>query len=349
MRHPRIKPCYRIYQLDDQDRVLIGQGLEKFEIADPTPEMVEFLRVLDGSATTSELARRFPDADAWLESLGEMGVIDDATADHDAPLDPDTARRWSRQVNYFRLYERDGWSATEAQAKLGAARVVVAGSGAGGSALSRLLAAAGVGQLDLIDFDDLELSNLPTHVMLDEEDVGEPKVEALSRNLRRHHAGISLTSRNGRFEGPEDVARFIAGADFFCVAFDRPLGLAPRWANRAAIDMKVPFGSIGATDKAGRIGPIVIPGESACYECIGLSDLKVIRLESAAALTGTTVFLLASIMAGEIVKFITGFAETSLLGSILFVDLEHLEFSWKKIDQQESCYCSGDSSGASAT
>jgi len=93
LRHPRIKPCYRIYQLDDQDRVLIGQGLEKFEIADPTPEMVEFLRVLDGSATTSELARRFPDADAWLESLGEMGVIDDATADHDAPLDPDTARR----------------------------------------------------------------------------------------------------------------------------------------------------------------------------------------------------------------------------------------------------------------
>ena len=71
----------------------------------------------------------------------------------------------------------------EGQRKLKAARVLCVGAGGLGSPASLYLAAAGVGTLGLVDFDDVDVSNLQRQVLYATADVGRPKLAAASERL----------------------------------------------------------------------------------------------------------------------------------------------------------------------
>jgi molybdopterin/thiamine biosynthesis adenylyltransferase len=337
MYRPAIKDFLRVYKREGEDAIFIGVGPEKVVIDEPTPEMEEFLRCLDGTLTEEELRTRFPEAGEWLESLSDAGVVEDLgrSPDRDDPL----LARWSRQVNYLRLHERPGWSALDAQRRLLDSRVVVVGTGAGGTTLLRFLNAVGIGTLDAVDFDTFNLDNLPTHTTLDEEDVGSHKLEALRRHLFRQNSSMVFRPQARKVESADELAEIIAGADFFCNAFDRPRVEAQRWANRASLEAGVPMGSIGATDKGARAGPIVIPGRSPCLECVGIPDQEYLRAEERAPLMGTTVAMLASILVGEIVKVLTGSAESRLVGRSLYINTETLEFTFTEHQSRPGCRC----------
>ena len=340
MTRPAIKDFYRIYRREGEDAIFIGQGPDKVALDRPTPEMEAFVRALDGSRTEDELRRDFPDADEWLSQLAEAGVLEGQ--DGTAPLDAVQAKRYARQVNYLRLYERPGWSGREAQAKLLGSRVVVVGTGAGGTTLVRLLTAAGIGTLEVVDFDDVELDNLATHGALDEEDVGGPKLEAVRRHAHRQSSGTTVVCHDRRIDGADELVDLVAGADFLLQAYDRPRehSEAARWTNEAGLATGVPFSSIGATDKGARAGPIVLPGRSSCFACIGIPELDFLRYEKAQALTAATVFMLAGIMVNEIVKVITGSAPSRLVGRSLYVDTESLEFTFTEHPRRPDCTCS---------
>ena len=66
----------------------------------------------------------------------------------------------------------------EAQQKLKAAKVLVVGSGGLGSPVLLYLAAAGVGNIGIIDFDVVDDSNLQRQVLFGIDEIGKPKVEA---------------------------------------------------------------------------------------------------------------------------------------------------------------------------
>jgi molybdopterin/thiamine biosynthesis adenylyltransferase len=337
MERPCIKRIYQVYKRQGEQSIFIGVGPDKVAIDEPTPEMEEFIRHLDGSRTRTELRQRFPEADEWLEALDSMNVLEDSTAVPD--IDPYIAERWSRQINYFRLYDRPGWSAWDAQKKLSNARVVVVGTGAGGTTLLRFLNAVGIGTLEAVDFDTFHLDNLPTHTTLDEEDVGSHKTEALRRHLFRQNSRLNFIPHHRRVESVDELADLIAGADFFCSAFDRPRVEAARWSNRAALLTGVPSSSIGATDKGARCGPIVLPGKTACFECVGVVDQDFLRTNETAALMGTTVAMLASIMVQEIVKVITGCTESRILGRSLYINTDTLDFTFTQHERKSDCFC----------
>jgi adenylyltransferase/sulfurtransferase len=75
----------------------------------------------------------------------------------------DHDERYSRQI----LFQGIG---VEGQKRLAAARLVVVGCGATGSAVSSLLARAGVGTIRIIDRDYVEPSNLQRQTLFDESD-----------------------------------------------------------------------------------------------------------------------------------------------------------------------------------
>src|SRR5271169_5558974 len=93
--------------------------------------------------------------------------------------------RYSRQI----LFRGIG---IEGQKKLGQGRVVIVGCGATGSALSSLLARAGVGYLRIVDRDYIEPSNLQRQVLFDEADAEEslPKAVAAARKIRAFNSEI---------------------------------------------------------------------------------------------------------------------------------------------------------------
>ena len=70
------------------------------------------------------------------------------------------------------------------QKRIKASRVVVAGAGALGSAVIQYLAAAGVGTIKAVDFDDVTLSNLQNQTLHTFRDLKRPKVASARDKVR---------------------------------------------------------------------------------------------------------------------------------------------------------------------
>lgn len=85
---------------------------------------------------------------------------------------------------------------------LASVRVGIAGAGGLGSNCAMLLARSGVRAFTLADFDIVDASNLNRQFYF-AEDVGQSKVAALGRNLRRIDAGLDLRLHERRLEAPE--------------------------------------------------------------------------------------------------------------------------------------------------
>jgi len=86
----------------------------------------------------------------------------------------------------------------EGQRKLKAAKVLVVGSGGLGSPVLQYLAAAGVGTLGIVDFDEVEVSNLQRQVLFGLESVGKPKVEEAKKRIESLNPHIELITYHTR-------------------------------------------------------------------------------------------------------------------------------------------------------
>lgn len=73
----------------------------------------------------------------------------------------------------------------EGQQKLQNASVLVIGCGGLGSAVAVYLATSGVGKIHLVDFDNVDISNLHRQVFFEIVDVGKPKAETLAKFIKK--------------------------------------------------------------------------------------------------------------------------------------------------------------------
>lgn len=105
------------------------------------------------------------------------------------------------------------------QARFSRATVAICGLGGLGSNIAIALARAGVGQLILIDFDRVEITNLHRQ-QYKAAQVGREKTDALAENIREIAPYIHLQTHTAEIT-PENGARLLAGADVVCEAFDR--------------------------------------------------------------------------------------------------------------------------------
>src|ERR1044072_5563047 len=100
----------------------------------------------------------------------------------------------------------------EGQAKLIAARVLIAGAGGLGAPLLLYLGAAGIGTLGVVDNDTVDLSNLQRQVIHDETTLGQPKVESAKRRLATLNPDIKVVTHQERLNA-ENVERLIGNYD----------------------------------------------------------------------------------------------------------------------------------------
>src|SRR5262245_5632077 len=174
-------------------------------------------------------------------------------------MEPQDADRFSRQIRFAPLGEAG-------VRRLLAARAVVAGVGALGSAVATLLLRAGVRSLTLIDRDIVEWSNLPRQTLYTAHDAAQalPKVEAARAHLLEidHHARIEAHADDLL---PANAARLLAGADVIVDGLDN---LGTRYlVNDFAVQAGVPWIYAGAVAGHGLVFPIR-PGVSACLRCL---------------------------------------------------------------------------------
>ena len=105
------------------------------------------------------------------------------------------------------------------QERLRQARVLVVGAGGLGCPILQYLAAAGVGTLGLVDDDKVELTNLPRQILYGAEDVGQPKIEAAARALRRLN-DLPTYQLHPLRVGPANVRELVAGYDVVVDGYD---------------------------------------------------------------------------------------------------------------------------------
>ena len=111
--------------------------------------------------------------------------------------------RYNRQI-ILRDFDFDG------QEQLKASRVLVVGLGGLGCAAAQYLAAAGVGQLTLLDFDTVSLSNLQRQTLHSDATIGQPKVDSARGALERMNPHVQLTTLNARLEDAALAAQIAA-------------------------------------------------------------------------------------------------------------------------------------------
>lgn len=85
--------------------------------------------------------------------------------------------------------------------------VFVAGAGGLGSNICIMLARAGIGRIIVSDFDSVELSNLNRQQYFQDQ-IGMPKVKALSSNLLRINPGLRIEAWQERLS-PENCGKYI--------------------------------------------------------------------------------------------------------------------------------------------
>ncbi len=108
----------------------------------------------------------------------------------------------------------------ETQARFSAATVAICGLGGLGSNIAVSLARAGVGKLILLDFDQVDITNLHRQ-QYKADQIGIPKPKALSANLRELAPYVELETHEVRIT-PENAPALLQQADIICEAFDNP-------------------------------------------------------------------------------------------------------------------------------
>ena len=151
-------------------------------------------------------------------------------------------------------------------AELAAVTVVVVGVGSIGGTVAESVAAAGIGQLVLVDPDRLLRHNLPRH-RLQEAHLGRFKVNALGQELTQRHPGLRVMPVVADVAHDADLMRpLFASADVVVCTAD---GVQPRRvANHLARRAEVPIVLAAVLDD-GAVGEVIrVRPRTGCLLCL---------------------------------------------------------------------------------
>ncbi|RYD04214.1 hypothetical protein N752_15330 [Desulforamulus aquiferis] len=109
----------------------------------------------------------------------------------------------------------------EGLARIQSKRIGLAGAGGLGSNCAQMLVRCGFRKLTLVDFDKIEMSNLNRQFFFMSQ-VGQPKVEALKKNLLDINPDLEIRLFENKIE-PANVAQFFYDCDAVVEALDSPV------------------------------------------------------------------------------------------------------------------------------
>jgi len=183
-------------------------------------------------------------------------------SDRMAALAADTSGSEQSSDRYARHRQMGWWD----QQRVAEAKVLVAGAGAIGNEVIKLLALMGVNNLLIVDFDRIEVTNLTRSVLFRDSDVGESKAIVAARRARELNPDSRAVGIEGDLEFDIGLGVY-RNADVIIGCLD---SINARLAlNTAALKAGTPWlnGGIEAT-----FGEVALhTASSACFEC-GMTD-----------------------------------------------------------------------------
>ncbi len=210
----------------------------------------------------------------------------------------------------------------EGQEKILNSKVLIIGTGGLGAPAALYLAAAGVGNLGIIDSDVVDLSNLQRQVIHFTPDVGKPKVESAKEKIAEINPDVNVTAIHDLFRADnaldiiKDYDFIIDGTDNFPAKF---------LINDACVMGEKPFSHGGILRFDGQTMTYV-PG-SASYRCVfnGPPPANSVPTCSQAGVFGAIAGMLGTIQAAEALKYIIGKGDL-LTNRLLIFDALKMNF-----------------------
>ena len=254
-RRPRLLPGLQVLHRG-RGEVQLGTDPRHAVVLIDVPEaMVRLLHTLDGRDTAAQLTARAGPVgpstlDRVLTDLTKYGVLEDATATAD---DGSTVpARLSADCSWWAL--RTAQERVNANQRRSNAAVVIHGGGRVAVSLATLLAAAGVGWVNVVADGAVTPEEVGCGYL--EEDVGKRRSQAIRRAVVRA-APATNTSPMTRSQKPDLVLL----AD---TAVPDPHLV------RQLFTEGVPHLVAWAGEGIGVVGPLVVPGRSSCLHCVDL-------------------------------------------------------------------------------
>jgi adenylyltransferase/sulfurtransferase len=239
----------------------------------------------------------------------------------------DEVRRYSRHLIIPDV-------AMDGQKRLKNAKVLCIGAGGLGSPALMYLAAAGVGTLGIVEFDEVDESNLQRQIIHGQSDIGRSKAESAADSVREINPLVTVNVHEMRLDS-SNVLDLFAQYDLIVDGTDN---FATRYlVNDACVLLGKPYvwGSIYRFDGQASVfwaehGP--------CYRCLYPEPPPPGMVPSCAegGVLGVLCASIGSIQVNEAIKLITGIGEP-LLGSLMVYDA--LEMNYRKIKVRKDPNC----------
>ena len=228
------------------------------------------------------------------------------------------------------------------QQKLLDAKVLMLGAGGLGSPSALYLAAAGVGNIGIIDMDVVDESNLQRQILHNLDRVGMRKVESAKVALTSINPDLTVTTYDTRL-GADNILDIIDGYD---VIVDGTDNFPTRYlVNDATLLKKIPVvhGSIFRFEGQ---ETVFDPYNGPCYRCL-IPEPPPAELAPSCAEAGVLGVLpgiVGSIQALEAIKMILGLGEP-LVGRLLAFDALEESFRSFKVRRDPDCPACGPNAG----
>ena len=223
------------------------------------------------------------------------------------------------------------------QKRLKNAKVLVIGAGGLGSPALLYLAAAGVGTIGIVEFDEVDESNLQRQVIHGQSDVGRPKAESAKDSIAEINPYVEVVIHPERLDN-DNVMRIFEGYDLIVDGTDN---FATRYmVNDAAYFLGIPYvwGSIYRFDgQASLFAPTKVE-DAPCYRCLYPEPPPPGMVPSCAegGVLGVLCASIGAIQGTEAIKALTGIGEP-LVGQLMIYDA--LEMSYRKLKVRKDPHC----------
>jgi sulfur-carrier protein adenylyltransferase/sulfurtransferase len=230
----------------------------------------------------------------------------------------------------------------KAQEKLKESKVLVIGAGGLGSPVLLYLAAAGVGNIGIVDFDTVSESNLQRQVIFTSKMAGKPKAEMAAEQLKKLNPFISVNAFTEKLSATLALQLFkeydlvVDGTDNFatrylindaCTLLEKPLvyGAINQFQGQISV-LNFEYNGIKGPTYRCLFPEPPGPGESPACSEVGV--------------LGVLPGIIGCLQATESIKVLAGIGEP-LSGKLLMADLLNNQFNTLEIERDENAIALG--------
>lgn len=235
-------------------------------------------------------------------------------------LTREEVERYDRQIRLF------GFKSQELLKK---SKVLIVGVGGLGCPASIYLAAAGVGEIILVDSERVELSNLNRQVLHWTNDIGRLKVDSASDKLEKLNPNVKLEKFSVKL-GVKEAKRLVSRVDVVLDCLDN--WKSRYMLNSVCVELRKPLIHAGIRGLYGQLLTI-IPGKTPCLQCILPTPP---REEEKFPVLGTTPGVLALLQATEAIKILSGYGSPAI-NRLIYYDGYYMRFYEVQVSRSSEC------------